>query len=200
MPPRTSTNHPDAAALSRLLARLHPDPEEAGHSYEDLRRSLRRFFDTRGVWSADDAADDTLDRLARKLAEGAEVLDVRAYVLGIARLVALERHRRPEARHVAIDDAVGQRLAATPPAAPDPPRLACFDRCIGTLPADQRAFIVAYYAESGRARIDARARLAERLALTPNALRLRAQRLRDRLDACIRPCVAASGRWEGSQP
>jgi DNA-directed RNA polymerase specialized sigma24 family protein len=197
MCPRTSTNSIDAAAFSRLLERLHADPEAAGHGYEDLRRSLRRFFDARGVSPADDAADDALDRLGRKLVEGVEVSDVRAYALGIARLVALERHRLPEVRHTAIDDTLGQRLAAPPPAAPEPPRLACFDGCLGGLAADQRAFIVAYYAESGRARIDVRTGLARTLALTPNALRLRAQRLRDRLDACIRQCLAAPGSRAG---
>jgi DNA-directed RNA polymerase specialized sigma24 family protein len=201
MCPRTSTNSLDAAAFSRLLERLHADPEAAGHGYEDLRRSLRRFFDGRGVSPADDAADEALDRLGRKLVEGAEVNDVRAYVLGIARLVALERHRLPEVRHAAIDDSLGQRLAAPPPAAPEDPRLPCFDGCLGSLAADQRSFIVAYYAASGRARIDARATLAQTLAVTPNALRLRAQRLRDRIDGCIRQCLAApAARAGGRQP
>jgi DNA-directed RNA polymerase specialized sigma24 family protein len=199
MCPRTSTNSLDAAAFSRLLERLHADPEAAGHGYEDLRRSLRRFFDARGVSPSDDAADDVLDRLGRKLVEGAEVNDVRAYALGIARLVALERHRLPEVRHAAIDDTLSQRLTAPPPPAPEHPGLACFDGCFGGLAADQRSFIVAYYAESGRARIDTRAALARTLALSPNALRLRAQRLRDRLDACIRQCLAAPAAGPGGR-
>jgi DNA-directed RNA polymerase specialized sigma24 family protein len=200
MYPRTSTNSLDAAAFSRLLERLDPDPDIAGGHYEDLRRSLRRFFDARGVPSADDAADDALDRLSRKLVEGAEVIDVRAYVLGIARLVALERQRRPETRQAGIDDALGQRLAAPRPAAPEPARLACFDGCICALADDQRAFIIAYYSESGRARIDSRAALAQTLALSANALRLRAQRLRDRLDACIRQCLATPPRRSEGSP
>jgi DNA-directed RNA polymerase specialized sigma24 family protein len=187
---RTSSSGLDAAAFARLLERLHPDPQQAGDSYEDLRRTLLRFFEWRGVAAADAAADEAIDRLGRRLAAGEAIVDVRAYVLGIARLVALEHHRRPEARHAVLDHAEGQRLAAPADAGPEPPRLACFDGCFGALAPDQRRFIVAYYAETGRARIHGRADLAQRLGLSSNAVRLRAQRVRDRLEACIRNCLA----------
>jgi DNA-directed RNA polymerase specialized sigma24 family protein len=192
MPARVSRTPLDASAFARLLAGLHPDPAAAAVEYEGLRRTLVRFFDWRGVFTADAAADDTLDRLARRLVDGEPVADLRAYALGIARLVALEHHRRPDARHEPLDERARQ-FAAPVAAGPEPPRLMCFDRCSGELAADARELIVTYYVESGRARIDARARLARELALTPNALRLRAQRIRDRLESCIRDCLGELG-------
>lgn len=197
MCPRTSTNSLDAAAFSRLLERLDSDPEIAGGHYEDMRRSLRRFFEWRGVAAADTAADETIDRLGRRLSAGETVVDVRAYVLGIARMVALEHHRRPETRHVPLDPPVEQRLVAPVDTPREDARMTCFDRCVAALTPDVRDFIVGYYSDTGRARIDARADLARRHRLSPNALRLRAQRVRDRLEHCIGGCLAKSSTRAG---
>lgn len=189
---RTTSPTLDAAAFARLLARLHHDPQQAGDVYEDLRRTLLRFFEWRGVVAADAAADEAIDRLGRRLSAGEVVGDVRAYVLGIARMVALEHHRRPETRHVPLDPPAEQRLAAPAETAGDDARVTCFDGCVAALAPDVREFIVGYYSDTGRARIDARAELARRHQLSPNALRLRAQRVRDRLEDCIGQCLAAA--------
>ncbi len=186
---RAPSSSADAAALARLLERLDADPAVAGDRYEDLRHTLLRFFEWRHVALADLAADETLDRLGRRLAGGEDVVDIRAYALGIARLVALEHHRRPEARHTALDEASTRRLAAPADGGADSPRLTCFDGCFAALSEEQRQFMLTYYAATGRARIDARAGLASRLGLSANALRLRAQRVRDRLEGCIRGCL-----------
>lgn len=192
MPSRVTSPGPDRTEFARLLERLDADPVEAGHGYEVLRHTLLRFFEWRGVAAADAAADETLDRLGRRLAAGETVADPRAYALGIARLVALEQYRRPERRHTPLDDVPAWRLTAPESAGADSPRMGCFDRCLGALPAEQHHFIVRYYAASGRARIEGRAALATQLGLSPNALRLRAQRLRDGLESCIRTCLGST--------
>lgn len=189
MSARAPSSSADAAALARLLERLDADPAAAGDRYEDLRHTLLRFFEWRHVGLADLAADETIDRLGRRIAGGETVVDVRAYALGIARLVALEYHRRPDARHTPLDEVSTRRLAAPAERGGDPPQLACFDGCFAALADDHRQFMLAYYTASGRARIDARAELASRLGLSANALRLRAQRVRDRLEGCIRGCL-----------
>ena len=56
-----------------------------------------KFFDWRGGWPPDECADETLDRLARKLEE-VVVDNIRQYARGIARLVLLERRRQPTLR------------------------------------------------------------------------------------------------------
>jgi DNA-directed RNA polymerase specialized sigma24 family protein len=183
----------DASTFGHLLARLHEDPDQAGERYEDLRHTLLRFFEWRGVVTPDVAADESLDRLGRRLASGESVVDLRAYALGIARLVALEHHRRPEARATELDALAEQRLVAATPVEREGPGLACLDSCLEKLDADQRAFIEGYYSGTGRARIDGRDSLARRLGLSPNAQRLRAQRLRGRLEACVRNCLSANG-------
>lgn len=176
-----------ARALSQLLARLDPDPERAGILYEELHRTLVRFFDWRGSWFPEEGADVTLDRLARKLEEGQVVEDVRTYVHGIARLVLLEQWRRPAPQLARAEE---EELAGLPaPDAQDTHPLDCLERCLAELPPESRELILRYYLSEGREKIDNRRRLAGALGLTENALRSRAQRVRDRLERCIVDCV-----------
>lgn len=174
-------------AFARLLRRLGDDPERGGEGYESLRRTLVRFFDWRGAHEPEVCADETLDRLARRLDEDASIVDVRGFAHGIARLVLLEQWRRTRERPAGLAE---ERLAAAAPAEEEDPRQACFDQCLAELPADGRALILEYYAAEGRQKIDGRKRLASALGLSDTALRNRAQRLRDRLERCIRRCLA----------
>lgn len=78
------------AELEALLARLDPDRERAGEEYEQIRRKLVTFLGGRGVTNAEDAADETINRVARKLREGEVVRNINAYFLGVAGNVASE--------------------------------------------------------------------------------------------------------------
>ena len=84
-------------------------------------------------------------------------------------------------------------VTAAPPPQPEPPLSQCFDRCLDTLPADGRRLILQYYTHAPRGQIAARAAMARDLTLSPNALRSRAQRLRDRLERCVGECLERSG-------
>jgi DNA-directed RNA polymerase specialized sigma24 family protein len=190
--PRNSNGRSITAAdLARLLARLGADEERAAIEYERLRRTLVRFFDWRGVWPADEYADQVLDRLARKLEE-TPVDDVWNYAHGIARLLLLEHRRRPAA--LSIETAGDPAAWPTPLASGDDQRLFdCFDRCLAEFPADSRSLMLRYYEGDRSDKISNRRRLAAALAVSESALRSRVQRLRDRLEQCVQECVIARG-------
>jgi len=175
------------ADLARLLERLGPDEAHAALEYERLRRTLVRFFDWRGIGPPDECADQTIDRLARKLEETV-VDDLWSYALGIARLVLLEYRRRPVVSSI--------EAAGDPPAPQSAPALdedeqlhECFERCLTGLPADGRTLILRYYLGERSEKISNRRQMAATLGLSENALRSRVQRLRDRLEQCVRACV-----------
>ena len=130
-----------------------------------------------------------MNRLARRLDEGAAVADIRGFALGIARLVLLEQARSPQLRQDQLDE---QRIGPAPAVDRDPePRLHdCLETCLASLPADARTLILEYYQDQRRQKIDRRVRLATQLGLSANALRSRAQRVRDRLERCVRACAA----------
>jgi DNA-directed RNA polymerase specialized sigma24 family protein len=181
-----------SAGFARLLERLDPDPDRAAAAYERLRLALEKFFDWHGAWPPEECADETIDRLAVKLAGGIQIDDLRGYARGIARLVLLEWRRRPVP--MSIDDRT--EPAAPPPHAVDEERheglLTCFDRCLAALPDESRTLVLAYYVAERREKIDNRRRLARGLGLSESGLRNRVQRLRDRLERCVETCTEAS--------
>jgi DNA-directed RNA polymerase specialized sigma24 family protein len=176
--------------FSRLLARLDGDPDRAAAEYERLRVTLQRYFDWHGAWPPEECADETLDRLAAKLASETPIEDVRAYARGIARLVLLEWRRRPapvsmnehpeqaSLSGTSLDE--GSEVEAL---------TACFERCLAALPDESRTLVLEYYVSDRRAKIENRRRLARALGLSESALRNRVQRVRDRLERCVHSCT-----------
>jgi DNA-directed RNA polymerase specialized sigma24 family protein len=173
------------AAFAKLLAGLDPDPERAGEKYEELRLRLIKLCDWRGAQFPEECADETLNRVARKLDEGATIQDLPTYCQGVARLVFLEKLKHPERRRADLEE-------LAPLAAPEPQesdeRQECFEQCLRELPPESRQLIMHYYQDDKRAKINNRLALAERLGIPLNALRSRAQRIRDRLEECINQC------------
>ena len=173
------------SGFHQLLERLDADPARAAAEFERLRRTLCKFFDWRGATSPEDAADETLERLARKLEEEVAVQDIPAFAHGIARLV-LHESQRKEAKQTSLD---GMELPA--PAVTEAPEsdvlLQHLRFCLAALPRDGRDLLLAYYASGdGAPKIEGRQRLADQFRLSGNALRSRVQRLRDRIEECVR--------------
>lgn len=185
------------AAWDKLLSCFSSDREEAGVQYERTRRKLVRFFEWRAVELPEDHADETLDRVARRLAEGQKVDDLQRYVYGVARMVFKEVIKERDRAPVALDDSP-QSVHARAPEQPDEPdrRLLCFDRCFDSLPIESRQLILDYYQEERRVKIELRQQLADRLHIPLNALRIRAHRIRMNLEACIRACLEGQGQRE----
>ncbi len=67
-----------------------------------------------------------------------------------------------------------------------------FETCLKKLSDDSRELIVAYYREQRRAKIKLRKELAERLGIPLNALRIRAHRIRTKLEDCVVNCLEHS--------
>jgi DNA-directed RNA polymerase specialized sigma24 family protein len=174
-------------ALTKFLACLDEDVERAGAQYESLRRALIKFFDWRLAAFPEELADEALNRVIRKIDEGETPRDVPTYCHGIARMVLLESLKRPEAKRADIED-LGQFAAPEPVPAADE-RQVCFEQCLRELPLESRQLILQYYQDERRDKINNRLALAERLGIPLNALRSRAQRLRERLEQCVSRCA-----------
>lgn len=187
---RVGTDALTPASFGLLIERLDADPDRAAEEYERLRRSLVRFFDWRGAWPADECADATIDRLCRRLEDGTAVDDLRAFARGIARMLLHERQRGPA--FSPIDEAKALPIEPGPEDGPAEQRHACFDRCLDALPADSRALVLDYYQGDRSDKIANRRRLAAAAGLSDNPLRSRVQRIRDRLERCVRDCVASA--------
>jgi DNA-directed RNA polymerase specialized sigma24 family protein len=174
-----------AEAFQRLLAILDADEDKAAHAYEQLRRRTSGLLQWWGAPVPDDLADRTLDRVARKLEEGAVIANgaLGAYVRGVARMVFYEWSREPRHQNV-------EPLQFSAPESTDrePADLVCFDRCLASLDEGDRSLVLRYY-DDGKPK-EIRRELAAELGLTLTALRIRTHRLRNRLERCVSACAA----------
>ncbi len=180
-------------AFEKLLDSFSQDRNEAGAQYEIIRRKLIRFFEWRAIGSADEHADETINRVARRIYEGQIIDNLKSYFYGVARMVFMEALKDREQAPVAIEDAllvIRDKSSEVTENEPDP-RVMCFDRCLGSLPSENRTLIVTYYREEKRAKIELRQQLADRLQIPLNALRIRAHRIRVNLEKCIKTCLQA---------
>lgn len=160
--------------LDRLLRHLGTDADTASQRYEALRRRLIDFFAWEQASAPEDLADDTLNRLARRLSEGVDVHgDVRRYALGIARLL-LHEDRRTQLKR----DAAVRELSRRTPGAGISNTLRLLRACLHELSGENRSLIERYYIED-------RAALARSLGISVNALRNRALRIREHLLMCV---------------
>jgi DNA-directed RNA polymerase specialized sigma24 family protein len=174
-------------SFAKLLARLAPDKETAGAEYEKLRLMLVRLFDWRGARFPEECADETFNRIARKIDSGESIRDMIAYCHAVARLVFLETIRKPDQKEVSLDEMTPIAALDLEPEDSDK-RRQCFKDCLGALPAASRQLILEYYKEEKRDKIDNRMRIAERLGIPLNALRSRSQRVRNKLEECVKNC------------
>ena len=185
-------------SFARFLACLDADEESAGEKYRQLHLKLVKYFDWHGAHFPEECADETLNRVAKKMDSGAAIHDLPSYCHGVARLVLLEALRQPESKNISLDElapaAVPLRVEAGVAEARDDARLSCFMECLNQLSVESRCLILDYYRDEKRDKIDNRLALAERLGIPLNALRSRAQRLRKKLEECVRRCLKRSAR------
>lgn len=171
--------------FDRLLLWLNPNPEQAGELYEKVRWRLIAVLASRGCRIPEELADETIDRVARRVAdiEATYVGDKSLYFLGVMNNVHHEFLKRPRLSDVAppSEDSVVKEQTYL-----------CLDRCVEKLTPHAREIIEQYYAADKRAKINLRKRIAAALGISKSNLRLRALRIRAKLQVCIEQCLESS--------
>jgi DNA-directed RNA polymerase specialized sigma24 family protein len=191
-PHRLAPGDLTAARLERLLQLLAPDRAAAAERYNRLRAKLIQFLTWERCVEAEHLADEVINRVARRIDGGEHIENVTGYFLGVARLVACEARDRQTRHERALGEfaRLEQKNRTEPvPADRDRAALGCLEACLGSLDAERRRGLLAYYATDVAARIEQRRRLASELGLKPVALRNRMLRLRGRLEKCVENCL-----------
>jgi len=173
-------------AFHRFLSCLDADIERAGAKYEAIRRKLVKSFDWRGAHFPEECADETINRVIRKLETGS-IRDIPTYCYGIARLVFLETLKKPDNRHTSLDEL--SSVAAPSFQEEDSSERECFERCLAELPTESRQLILQYFQDERRDKINNRQAMANRLGIPLNALRSRIQRIKDKLEQGVAGCL-----------
>ena len=139
---------------------------------------------SKGCSDAEDLADETINRVTKKLPEIREtyVGEPARYFHGVARFIVRETTRRKE---VAVEEV---------PVVPTETEVHsdeydCLLKCLRFLPSDKRDLILDYYIYDGRDKIAQHRRMASELGITEGALRGRAHHVRGNLEKCIQQCI-----------
>jgi DNA-directed RNA polymerase specialized sigma24 family protein len=171
-------------AFDALLDWLDPDREQAGSKYEQIRLRLIKIFTGRGCVDAEDLADETINRVTTRLQTLEKDFsgDRARYFFGVANKLYMEYLRRKPPQLPPWRGSDSARIEL---------EYSCLERCIERLSDENRELLLQYYGVEGRPKVEHRKALADRFGIGPNALRLRAFRIRLGLQDCVGKCLAA---------
>lgn len=191
-----------ADALDLLIRAVQKDGQNPTDEYVRIRSSLVRYFEKNATAvDANLLADETLDRVAKQLAEG-KALDLkgsRAYFFAVARLVLLEHIRRSR-RFVSIDNPENPTdIALTTTSMVEDmyiriKREIGFDavlECKNKLSIEEKKILAVYDGGKGREKIDRRNALASKLGKTKSTLIVAVSRIRTKIKNCVRSKLGA---------
>jgi DNA-directed RNA polymerase specialized sigma24 family protein len=171
-------------SLKKLLAALSQDEAEAARLYTNLRTALFRYFEIKGITDETEAADETLDRVAEKITQGATIEDIRNFTFGVAKYVALESVRREQYHARAVDSFYLKNSASDEFGKTD--AVEHLRECFNSLYPRERELLLKYFVDMPAEKLfEYRQKLAETEKLDLNALRNRVSRLRRRLEECL---------------
>ncbi len=189
--------------FNKLLFALHPDRGMAADMYEHIRQAMITFFSFRGAPDPDDLADETLNRVASRLHEGAEIFarNPASYFYGFARNIWRETLAKTGKLQPLDEGLSGQKSPA-----PNPHevleqqieqrdferKLAHLNRCLESLSAKDRELLIEYYQDAGAVKIENRQALAERFGISLKTLRNKTTLLRAVLADCLKNALDPS--------
>lgn len=183
---------PIQISFDKLLALLDADREQAGLKYENLRQRLIKFFEWRNCEMSEELSDVVFDRMLKKISEGEQIHHISAYAATVAQYVFKEYLRSNERQNQLIEDSPEvQNIRAKEIQNNDEFtefRQNCFDKCLAEFDAENRKFIIAYYNTDEKTLINTRKRLAEEMKSNLNTLRIKACRLKAKLENCTLKC------------
>ena len=190
---KSSTWSLSESSFNSFLNWLDDGEASDGQRYLEMRDRLVWYFDRKNCLNADDLADETLNRVARRLEEeGSIKTDTPAkYCYTVARFVFLEHLRSADTKNTPLDDVnIGyHRTDDSGDAEIKEQMLKCLEKCTTSLEAGSRDIILRYYLGDQREKIDNRSVLAKDLGISANALAIRACRIRNKLEACVSKCM-----------
>ncbi len=180
---------PSPEAWERFLTLLDANNQVAWERYEGLRRRLVIYFEGRNCRGAEDLALKTITRVIKRNEDGVPIDDVMRYSFGVARILRLEEGEIVRRENLVREELLRSGADVVNPKDPlDEAELkfVAFEKCLDKLPAAKRKFILRYYEDVGRDKIDNRKSLSEELGISQNAVTLRAYQIRKKLEKCIK--------------
>lgn len=184
-----------SAAFQKFLEWLDEGTNSDGKKYLEMRQKLSNYFDRKNCRNPDELAEETLNRVARRLEEEGKIeTETPAKFCYItARFVFMESLRDTSKSHISIDEVIYNQTDKSSDEKQEKDEkeklLQCLEECANKLEDVNRDLIFRYYYGKEREKIENRRALAQELGLTVNALSIRACRIRGKLEDCVKKCA-----------
>jgi DNA-directed RNA polymerase specialized sigma24 family protein len=160
---------------------MDPDRDVAAQKYETIRAGLIRIFAAKGFSRAEDMADEALRRASERLPQN-YVGERAHYFRGFVPYLIKEGYRPKEIATDEIPEPVSRTINHTD-------EYECLLRCLQFLTPAKRELILDYHVYQGHDKIEQHEVMAQELAISKGALRLRAHHIRSELEECVAGCV-----------
>ncbi len=183
MKPKWELSH---EAFDKLLSWLDKDRNIAAEKYEAIRLRLLKILNYRKCFQAEEIADETFDRVSKKIDWLLENYqgDPTLYFLAVANNIYLEFLKKP--RQEELNENIAQNKSDEEDFQPE---YECLQECLQKLNSEQREFILNYYQGEKSVKINNRKKLVEDLGKGVINLRVKAYRIRAKLQKCVLECV-----------
>lgn len=173
-----------------LLQWFSPNREEAGLKYEEIRQGLIRFFNFKGCSEAESLADETINRVAKKLPTLTTDNNYKhiTYFYGFASKIYLESRKKSENRTTEFDPTMHSNLVAVVDNETED-RHQCLEKCLAKLSAEDGSLVIEYFSKDKSAKFEHRRNLAEKFNINIGNMHVRIYRLKDTLRNCVKKCL-----------
>ena len=185
-PQMTIATATDKYNFEKLLDWLGEDRETAGKKYETIRLRLTKIFYVRGAYNAEELADETIERVTKKMGTLADNYegDPALYFYAVGKRVFLEQNKKP--KMIELDYRLPLREEDVDVLEV---KDQCLTKCLNVLTEERYEFITEYYNGDKAEKIARRKQMAKEFGITQKALRIRAFRIRIGLKKCIQQCL-----------
>ena len=182
-----------------FLTWLDLDREKAAKEHLRLHTVLTKHFLAQGCIEPEDLADATMDRVCTILLAGKDLSahNREAYLKRVAYYIQYEYWRARKPIVTLADDGSSLRDGWQSSyfdfneKENDEHFHLCLDECLDELLPEERLFLLEYYSQEKRGKIDARDRMAKGLGISNGALRQRKSKLLARVRRCALRCIAS---------
>ena len=167
-----------------LLQWLNSDPTAASQEYVSIQKGLIAIFAAEGFCDAEGLADEAINRVAERLPEIGPDYEGKPihYFRGVAKNIIFEVGRRKEIATDSLPERPVKPLDVSD-------EYRCLIRCLRFLSSKDRDLVLDYHVYQGHDKVVNHLTMAKEIKTSVNNLRVKAFRIRDRLEKCVLECV-----------
>lgn len=167
-----------------LLQWLNSDSTVAATEYMSIQRGLIAIFAAKGLCDAEGLADEAINRVADRLHEIGPDYDGKPmnYFRGVAKNIIFETNRRKEIATDSIPERPTKQIVVSD-------EYNCLVKCLAFLSSEERNLILDYHVYEGHDKVVNHLAMAEEIETSISNLRVKAFRIRERLEKCVLECV-----------